>query len=63
MENCMPLTLQEQANLFLDDLRDSGATNMFGAAPYIVEEFGVSRTEAKNLLLTWMQTFAERNPQ
>ena len=59
----MPLTLQEQANLFLDDLRDSGATNMFGAAPYIVEEFGVSRTEAKNLLLTWMQTFAERNPQ
>ena len=59
----MPLTLQEQANLFLDDLRDSGATNMFGAAPYLVEEFGVSRTEAKNLLLTWMQTFAERNPQ
>jgi hypothetical protein len=59
----MPLTLQEQANLFLDDLRDSGATNMFGAAPYLVEEFGVSRTEAKNLLLTWMQTFAERNSQ
>jgi len=62
MENCMPLTLQEQANLFLDDLRDSGATNMFGAAPYLVEEFGVSRTEAKNLLLTWMQTFEERHP-
>jgi hypothetical protein len=58
----MPLTLQEQANLFLDDLRDSGATNMFGAAPYLVEEFGVSRTEAKNLLLTWMQTFEERHP-
>jgi hypothetical protein len=58
----MPLTLQEQANLFLDDLRDSGATNMFGAAPYLVEEFDVSRTEAKNLLLTWMQTFEERHP-
>ena len=59
----MPLTLQEQANLFLDDLRDSGATNMFGAAPYLVEEFGVTRHEAKDLLLTWMQTFAERNSQ
>jgi len=59
----MPLTLQEQANLFLDALRDSGATNMFGAAPYLVEEFGVTRHEAKNLLLTWMKTFEERHPQ
>jgi hypothetical protein len=36
---------------------------MFGAAPYIVEEFGVTRQEAKDLLLNWMQTFAERHPQ
>jgi len=61
MEACM--SKQEQVNYFLDDLRDSGATNMFGAAPYIVEEFGVSRNEAKQLLLNWMQTFAERHPQ
>ncbi len=57
------MSKQEQVNYFLDDLRDSGATNMFGAAPYIVEEFGVSRNEAKALLLNWMQTFAERHPQ
>ena len=58
----MPLTLQEQANLFLDDLRESGVTNMFGAAAYLVAEFGVSREEAKALLLNWMQTFEERHP-
>ena len=57
------MSKQEQVNYFLDDLRESGATNMFGAVPYIVEEFGFSRTEAKQLLLNWMQTFAERHPQ
>jgi hypothetical protein len=56
------MSLQEQANLFLDDLRDSGVTNMFGAAAYLVAEFGVSREEAKALLLNWMQTFEERHP-
>lgn len=57
------MSLQEQVNDYLDALRDSGATNMFGAAPYLVEEFGVTRHEAKNLLLTWMKTFEERHPQ
>ena len=56
------MSLQEQVNYFLDELRDSGVTNMFGAAPYIVEEFGVTRQEAKDLLLNWMQTFEERHP-
>ena len=56
------MSLQEQVNYFLDELRESGVTNMFGAAPYIVEEFGVTRQEAKDLLLNWMQTFEERHP-
>ena len=56
------MSMQEQANYFLDELRESGVTNMFGAAPYIVEEFGVTRQEAKDLLLNWMQTFEERHP-
>lgn len=57
------MTLQEKVNLFLDKLRESGVTNMFGAAPYLVEEFGVSRHEARDLLLNWMQTFKERHPR
>jgi hypothetical protein len=59
----MNMTLQEEVNLFLDDLRDSGDINMFGAAPYVEREFGVSRYDARDLVKNWMQTFAERNPQ
>jgi len=28
------MSKQEQVNYFLDELRESGVTNMFGAAPY-----------------------------
>ena len=40
---------------YLSELRDSGAVNMFGAAPYLAEEFGLDRREAKKVLLEWMQ--------
>ena len=40
---------------YLCELRDSGAVNMFGAAPYLAEEFGLDRREAKKVLLEWMQ--------
>lgn len=55
------MTLQEEVNVYLNALRESGAINMFGAAPYIEEEFGVSRTEAKTLLLNWMKSFSDRD--
>jgi|SanBayMetagenome_1026888.scaffolds.fasta_scaffold242434_2 hypothetical protein len=55
------MSKQEQVNYFLDELRESGATNMFGAVPYIVEEFGFSRQEAQKFLVNWMQTFEERH--
>ena len=35
---------------FLDELRLSGQTNMFGAAPYLVEEFLIDRKEAREIL-------------
>ena len=46
---------------FLDDLRASGVTNIFGAAPYIVEHFEVDLDQAKTILAYWMTTFAERH--
>jgi len=46
---------------YLDDLRESGVTNMFGAAPYLQEAFGLSRYEARDVLLKWMETFNERH--
>lgn len=42
---------------FLDELRDSGAINMLGAADYIRMEFYVSRSVAKELLLKWMKEY------
>jgi hypothetical protein len=44
---------------FLNILRDSGATNMFGAAPYIEDEFGIDKREARRLLTLWMHNFNE----
>lgn len=41
--------------LFLNQLRYSGETNMFGATPYLQEEFGISRTEARDILTEWME--------
>ena len=46
---------------FLDDLRESGITNMFGAAPYIEQQFEVDYDQAKTILAYWMTTFAERH--
>jgi len=44
---------------FLVALRDSGATNMFGAAPYLQAEFGLDKREAREVLANWMRSFGE----
>lgn len=46
---------------FLDDLRESGVTNMWGASPYLVEEFGLTRQDAKDVLLQWIKSFKEES--
>ena len=47
--------------IFLNRLRESGATNMFGAAPYLEEAFDLDRREAKAALMAWMQ-WVDENP-
>jgi len=44
---------------YLNDLRESGATNMFGASPYLVDEFGIDKYEAIKVLSKWMENFNE----
>jgi len=46
---------------FLDVVRESGETNMYGAGPYLIEQFGVSRVESREILGYWMKTFTERH--
>jgi len=45
---------------YLLELRDSGETNMWGAAPYIRAEFDLTKKEAKDYLMHWMRTFKEK---
>jgi len=52
---------QADVDIFLDSLRESGITNMFGATPYIEKRFGVNYEEARGFLVTWMDTFEERH--
>jgi hypothetical protein len=41
--------------IFLSDLRDSGKTNMFGAAPYLQQTFDLDKKEAREILAYWMK--------
>lgn len=43
--------------IFLEKLRRSGVTNMYGATPYIEEEFGVTHSEAVSILSDWMTNY------
>ena len=47
---------------YLDDLRESGTTNMYGAGPYLQQKFGLDKYLAKDCVLTWMKTFSKRHP-
>ena len=43
--------------IYLENLRRSGITNMFGAGPYLMEEFGLSSSEAREILADWMENY------
>jgi hypothetical protein len=42
---------------YLDNLRASGETNMFGAGAYLEAEFSLGRRKAGPILTAWMKTF------
>lgn len=46
---------------FLNNLRRSGVTNMFGASPYLREEFELDANMARKILVEWME-WASQNP-
>lgn len=48
---------------FLEKLRESGETNMYGAVPYLQDNFRELRyapEDAKRILLDWFKTFEEK---
>jgi hypothetical protein len=42
---------------FLDELRESGDTNMYGASPYIEDEFDMKRRAGAPFLSSWMESY------
>ena len=46
--------LEKEVLEYLNELRDSGATNMFGAAPYVEQMLSIAKNEARTLVQLWM---------
>ncbi len=47
---------------FLDDLRELGGVNMYGARRPLMDEFPeLDKNEARAVLKEWMRTFAEQH--
>jgi len=47
---------------YLDDLRESGITNMFGASSCLMDVYlELSKEDAKTILLYWMKTFGNED--
>ena len=42
---------------YLDALRESGVTNMFGSGQYLEKAFNLKPREAREILLSWMKEF------
>ena len=47
--------------IYLNRLRESGETNMFGASPYLQCAFSMKKREASKILVEWMQ-WVQSNP-
>ena len=55
-----PNCVEDEHLEYLDELRESGATNMFGATPYLIQNFPeLSKSDAKKVLFYWMENFVE----
>ena len=44
---------------YLEDLRESGETNMFGAHLYVMETFEIDKSMAIKFVSTWMESYNE----
>lgn len=54
--------MEKKHKVYLEKLRRSGATNMFGATPYLQSEFGLGKEEARSILSEWMSSYDPEDP-
>jgi hypothetical protein len=53
---------KEEISQYLIDLRDSGVVNMWGAGAYLEHAFGMTRHEARDALIEWMESVKRVTP-
>lgn len=58
MTNDTTVLTQEHKD-YLEELRDSGQTNMWGATPYLEARFNLTHKEAGEVLVAWIQSFRD----
>ena len=46
---------------YLDNLRESGVTNMFDAGSYLEDYFSINKKDARIILLYWMESFGKED--
>jgi len=56
-----PEGLTDEHLNYLDVLRESGVTNMFGSGQYLVSMFEISKRTAAEYVKYWMKTFSARH--
>jgi len=57
-----PKIVKESYLWFLDDVRDSGLINMFGAARHLREMFDeLTKEQSRKVLLYWMESFGKED--
>ena len=61
--NVKPNHITDTHLKYLDDLRESGVTNMYGAGIYLEQEFNLSTKIADEVLHYWIESFEERHPE
>jgi len=57
------VTTKEDVFKYLDDLRETGATNMIIAGTWIQNAFGLEKQEAGAFLQEWMRTFDKKHEE
>ena len=57
-----PTIAKDEHLKYLDKLRLSGTTNMFGSGRYIAKAFGLKSRDAQTIVAYWMESFNERHP-
>lgn len=49
----------EEYYIYLEELRLSGETNMWGATPYLVYRYDLDEVRANEILFSWIDNYEE----